>query len=224
LIMKKIAAALLTTFTFSVIGVVAANDGSCKTIYDIVCETAGLDQFCGLIQSTNVKDTLADQNNSFTVFAPINDAITSIRSNNGSIDIMNDNDKLHEIVLFHIHDGPLFMNEVECDAGSNLLRMASGKDSRTICDEFVPIWQKGGGNTNDRKPMIVEKDLSACNGVVHIIDTVMLPGSVGNVIINDPQPMNKIEEGASQSSSSKQNTSYYLFTIASVILSVLLSN
>lgn len=169
MIMKKVAAALLTTFTFAVIGVVADDDGSCKVIYDIVCETAGLENFCGLIQSSNIKDTLTDENNSLTVFAPINDAITSITND---IDIMSDNDKLSEVVLFHIHDGPLFMNEVECDAGSNLLRMASGKDSRTICDEFVPIWQKGGGNTDDRKPMILEKDLSACNGVVHIIDTV----------------------------------------------------
>jgi len=159
----KITAALLTTF----FAVVAADEGSCKTIYEIVCDTDGLENFCGLIQSTNIEDKINKENDSLTVFAPTNNAISSI-----SDVVMGDEDELRDILLFHIHDGALFMDNVDCDAGQNLLRMTSGRDSRTICDEFVPIWQKGGGNSDDNKPTILSKDIEACNGVFHIIDTV----------------------------------------------------
>jgi uncharacterized surface protein with fasciclin (FAS1) repeats len=159
----KITAALLTTF----VAIAAADEGSCKTIYEIVCDTDGLENFCGLIQSTNIEDKINKENDSLTVFAPTNNAISSI-----SDVVMGDEDELRDILLFHIHDGALFMDNVDCDAGQNLLRMTSGRDSRTICDEFVPIWQKGGGNSDDNKPAILSKDIEACNGVVHIIDTV----------------------------------------------------
>ena len=159
----KITAALLTTF----VAVVAADEGSCRTINEIVCDTDGLENFCGLIQSTNIEDELNNENDSLTVFAPTNDAISSV-----SNVVMGDEEQLRDILLFHIHKGALFMDSVDCDAGQNILRMTSGRDSRTICDEFVPIWQKGGGNSDDNKPTILSKDISACNGVVHIIDTV----------------------------------------------------
>jgi hypothetical protein len=52
--------------------------------------------------------------------------------------------------------------------------MTNGEDSRTVCKGDA-IYQKGGGNTDDALPQIISADIVACNGVVHVVDNVMLP-------------------------------------------------
>lgn len=56
--------------------------------------------------------------------------------------------------------------------------MANGKISRTIC-AGVDIFQKGAGNPRDTMPQIVETDIEACNGVVHVVNQAMLPIELG---------------------------------------------
>jgi len=55
--------------------------------------------------------------------------------------------------------------------------MEHGSNTRTLWDkDGDPIGQKGGGNING-KADFVEVNIEACNGVVHIIDKVLLyPG------------------------------------------------
>ena len=56
-----------------------------------------------------------------------------------------------------------------------MVAMKSGKDSRTVCVDYEPTFQKGGGNAKVRRPEITAKNIAACNGVVHLLDGVMLP-------------------------------------------------
>ena len=55
------------------------------------------------------------------------------------------------------------------------LAMLSGKDSRTVCQDSEPTFQKGGGNDRERMPELTSTNIAASNGVVHIVNTVMLP-------------------------------------------------
>lgn len=52
--------------------------------------------------------------------------------------------------------------------------MTNGKYTRTIC-RGDHIFQKGSGNTKDDKPEIIGIDVEACNGVIHVVDEVILP-------------------------------------------------
>jgi len=158
---------LLSSFLLAAVPGVVAND--CQTIYEIVCNTDGLEKFCGLIGAAELDNEYEQED--LTVFAPVNEAVTSM----DFLTVLHD-EKLREVVLFHVHDGALFTNEMDCDAGRNRIRMESGKDSRTICEESEPTWQKGGGNSDAQKPMIMSANIEACNGVIHMVDTVMLPG------------------------------------------------
>mmetsp|Transcript_13669 Transcript_13669/g.38486 ORF Transcript_13669/g.38486 Transcript_13669/m.38486 type:complete len:204 (+) Transcript_13669:107-718(+) len=167
-------AILISCLLLSVVPAVVADDG-CKSIYDIACETTGLLNFCGWIHTTGTQDLFSRKDSSLTVFAPINEAIISM-------DFIADQQKLREVVLFTVHDGALRTDEMECEPGINLLRMASGKDSRTICEKYEPMFQKGGGNSDQQPPKIVSPDIEACNGVIHMVDTVLLPGGFQNVV------------------------------------------
>ena len=60
---------------------------------------------------------------------------------------------------------------------SGVGRMGNGKDTRTRCVGGIPTFQKGIANSNSDLPEFVLVDVEACNGVVHIINEVLLDNS-----------------------------------------------
>lgn len=161
-------AAVLSSFLLAAVPAVVADD-ECKTIQEIVCGTDNLMNFCGLIDATDTGSVFGDKKD-LTVFAPVDAAVTSV-----DLPAALDDEKLLEVVLFHVHKGALLAEDMECSAGYNMLDMESGKASRTICVDFIPVYQKGGGNSEGFEPAIVSTNIEACNGVVHIVDKVLLP-------------------------------------------------
>jgi uncharacterized surface protein with fasciclin (FAS1) repeats len=78
---------------------------------------------------------------------------------------------LKNILLYHVVSGKtVYSKYLRC---SGLLRMANGKNSRTVCQ--TKIFQKGARNARDKMPQIIQPDLCASNGVIHVINQVMLP-------------------------------------------------
>jgi hypothetical protein len=53
--------------------------------------------------------------------------------------------------------------------------MTNGFFTETQCDRDGFIYQVGTGNTDSDKPLVVEVDIDACNGIVHVVDNVILP-------------------------------------------------
>lgn len=83
-----------------------------------------------------------------------------------------DAETLTDILLFHAISGKkIHREELKC---RKTVEMANGRESRTVCDHGERF-QKGAGNPSHNMPRIVFPDILACNGIVHIIDEVMLP-------------------------------------------------
>jgi uncharacterized surface protein with fasciclin (FAS1) repeats len=79
---------------------------------------------------------------------------------------------LTNILLFHaVADKVVMSDDLHCAA---LTKMANGKNSRTVC-KGQTVSQKGAGNSREKMPNIVTADIEACNGVVHVVNQVMLP-------------------------------------------------
>ena len=108
---------------------------------------------------------------SWTVFAPTNDAFDSVQ------DILDglDPDTVEDILRFHVIPGVIAApDELRCGTA---WRMGNGETSTTTCSEFSgDTYQVGPGNTGLRKPRIVATDLNACRGVVHTVDSLLMPG------------------------------------------------
>lgn len=142
----------------------------CCTSAEIAC---GLDNFstlCSAVQLAELDGALSD--GQWTVFAPTNAAFEELGQ--ATLDtVLANKDLLTDILLFHaVSDRVIFADDLEC---THLTHMANGKDSRHVCLGNGDVHQKGAGNPRDDMPRIVDTDIGACNGVVHVVDEVMLP-------------------------------------------------
>ena len=152
-------------------------DGECKTVAELVCDDPKFSILCQNIEFAGLTDALT--NGTYTLFAPNNFAFLKLPPL--YVQHLNENpDAMAKLLLFHaVEDEELYRSDLPCVAGENLIEMANGKDSRTLCKNIrprvpVPRWQKGKYNTDDDLPYFLDVDMGACNGVVHELDGVLL--------------------------------------------------
>jgi len=98
----------------------------------------------------------------FTVFAPSDDAFAKLPE--GTIEsLLKDKEALTKVLLYHVVSGEVTSKEV-----------VKLKKAETLEGEYITI------NTTDDGVMInnsniIGADIMASNGVIHVIDTVLLP-------------------------------------------------
>lgn len=134
---------------------------------EIACSNADLTKLCAALTQAGLGKTLSE--GSWTVFAPTNEAFANI--GDALSDIQANSVLLSEILLYHVVNDVVFSADLECNQE---VLMASGNETRTVCVDETII-QMGKGNDWDAMPQIVSADIEACNGVIHLIDQVILP-------------------------------------------------
>ena len=110
------------------------------------------------------------------MFAP-NDLAFSLLGQNALDDLLSGDaeEVLSKLLLFHvIENDVLYANDLEC---AETIQMVNGAYSRTVCRDGK-VYQKGANNPRDDLPRIIETDLEASNGVIHVLERVMLPPQV----------------------------------------------
>mmetsp|Transcript_8669 Transcript_8669/g.20701 ORF Transcript_8669/g.20701 Transcript_8669/m.20701 type:complete len:437 (+) Transcript_8669:3-1313(+) len=159
--------------------VVVEEPSACLSIFDIVCSTPGLEFLCGLLDQActtpgleNVCDSIGSLGGDgpFTVFAPNNDAFNALPDE--IVEAIGDAMVLSDVLLYHAVLGKVLAEDLVCNAS---VTMANGLDTTTLC-KSNDFYQFGVGNAADALPKIVAADEIACNGVVHMVDKVILPG------------------------------------------------
>lgn len=98
----------------------------------------------------------------FTVFAPTDEAFAKLPP--GTVEaLLKDIPKLKEILLYHVVPGKVTAQQV-----------ASLRTATTLQGSTITVGTSGGGVTiNNAK--VVATDVMASNGVIHVLDTVILP-------------------------------------------------
>ncbi len=128
----------------------ATAAGSFKTL------TAAL-QAAGLVETLKGKGP-------FTVFAPTDEAFAKLPA--GTVDNLlkpENKQKLVSILTYHVVAGKVMAADV--------MKMKSGK---TVEGESVKI-STTGGKVMVNDATVVKADIAASNGVIHVIDTVLMP-------------------------------------------------
>lgn len=140
---------------------------------EILCSRKDLNiALCNAIKFAGLEEAL--NHGKWTIFAPTNQAFVNLPPT-AITSLYTDAERMKDAVLFHaVSDRVLRYYKLPCRPGDTLIEMANGDDSRTICDgDSIPTYQKGALNPDEAMPRIIEGDVEACNGVIHIVDKVM---------------------------------------------------
>ena len=133
---------------------------------DIVDIAASNDDFSTLVAAVSAAglvDTLKGDG-PFTVFAPTNAAFEKLPA--GTVETLlkpENKDQLVAVLTYHVVPGKVMAADV---VGLDSAPTVNGKD--------VHVRVKGG-SVYINKSMVTATDIEASNGVIHVIDTVLLP-------------------------------------------------
>jgi uncharacterized surface protein with fasciclin (FAS1) repeats len=131
----------------------------------IVAVAAGAGQFNTLVaavKAAGLVDTLNGKG-PFTVFAPTDEAFAKLPA--GTIDMLlkpENKAKLTSILTYHVLPGKVMAADVKT------------MSAKTVNGKEVSIKAADGKVTVD-SAKVVKTDIAASNGVIHVIDTVLMP-------------------------------------------------
>ncbi len=142
------------------------TDGN--TIADLVGTDENFSTLLTAVEAAGLAETLSGEG-PFTVFAPTNEAFEAIDEATLNA-LLEDTEALEQVLLYHVVEG-----EVPSDDVVNLDEVETVQGS-TI--SVTPSTVDGGTVTLNESVEVTEVDIMASNGVIHAIDTVLLPPDV----------------------------------------------
>ncbi|CDU04048.1 MULTISPECIES: fasciclin domain-containing protein [Vibrio] len=152
-----VAALLFTAFAH------ADHHGMKKDIVDVAAENGSFNTLVAAVKAAGLVETLKGDG-PFTVFAPTDEAFAALPE--GTVDMLlkpENKDKLIAVLTYHVVPGKIMASEV--------MKLDSAV---TVQGEAVMVGIDHG-NVMINKAQVVMADVEASNGVIHVIDAVLLP-------------------------------------------------
>ncbi|MEQ8258103.1 MAG: fasciclin domain-containing protein [Roseovarius confluentis] len=143
-------------------GATTAFAESGKDIVDTATEAGDFSTLLAAAEAAGLVETLKGDG-PFTVFAPTDDAFAALPE--GTVDtlLMPENkDQLTSILTYHVVPGKVMSGD-----------LSNGMTAETVQGSEVTIGTEGGVTVNDAN--VVTADIEASNGVIHVIDGVIMP-------------------------------------------------
>jgi uncharacterized surface protein with fasciclin (FAS1) repeats len=160
--MMKVASAMALTVVVTATAF-AGSYGPKKDIVDTAASNSDFSTLVAAVQAADLVDALKGEG-PLTVFAPTNEAFAKLPA--GTVESLlkpENKDKLIEILTYHVVSGKVMAADVvKVDSATTL---AGSEIKVTVADGGVKI-----NNAN-----VVTTDIKTSNGVIHVIDTVILP-------------------------------------------------
>lgn len=133
-----------------------------ETITDIAAGDGRFEVLVAALQETGLDEVLDGDDGQYTVFAPTDDAFGDLLDELGiTAGELLASDDLANILLYHVTNGRRYASSV-----------VKAPKVEMLNDEAVAV---DGTELNDGQADIVGTDIEASNGVVHVIDGVLLP-------------------------------------------------
>ncbi|MCG6961279.1 fasciclin domain-containing protein [bacterium BMS3Abin03] len=160
---KKVLAVIFTSLMFSFLLLADDHKGndSKKDIVTIAIESGKFNTLAKALTETGLVEALQGEG-PFTVFAPTDDAFDKLPE--GTIEsLLKDKETLKSILLYHVVSGKVTADQV-----------VTLDKAETLAGKNINIKTNDDGVViNDSK--VITADIMAKNGVIHIIDTVLIP-------------------------------------------------
>ena len=158
--LKSVAVAAAVAVTMLAGGVAQAAE---KNIVETAVAAGSFTTLAKALQAAGLVDTLTGKG-PFTVFAPTDEAFAKLPA--GTIEELlkpENKAKLVAILTYHVVPGKVMASQV-----------TGLKSAKTVNGQSVTISVMDGGVMIDNAH-VVKTDIATSNGVIHVIDTVLLP-------------------------------------------------
>lgn len=158
---KVIAISMLLIF-LSTTALIASSHTK-KDIVDTAVSAGSFNTLVAAVKAAELVDTLKGEG-PFTVFAPTDDAFAKLPE--GTLDDLlkpENKDKLKSILTYHVVSGKVMAKDV-----------MTMKEAKTVNGANVMVSMEADTVMIDNAK-VVQADVECSNGVIHVIDTVILP-------------------------------------------------
>jgi uncharacterized surface protein with fasciclin (FAS1) repeats len=132
-----------------------------KDIVDTAVAAGSFTTLAKALAAAGLVDTLKGAG-PFTVFAPTDEAFAKLPA--GTLEsLLQDTDKLKSVLLYHVVPGRVMAKDV--------VKLKSAKSAEGSLIKF----RAAGGQVKVDDANVVKTDILASNGVIHVIDSVIMP-------------------------------------------------
>ena len=138
----------------------AAMEEASGDIVDVAVAAGNFNTLVQAVQAAGLVDTLKGEG-PFTVFAPTDEAFAKIPEADLQA-LLADRDALTRVLTYHVVPGKVMAEDV--------VKLTSAE---TVEGESITIDASSGVKVDDAN--VVATDVLASNGVIHVIDTVIMP-------------------------------------------------
>lgn len=145
-----------------------------KTVVDVINARPELSTLASALKSAGLDTVLSDKTQNFTIFAPNNTAFDGVN-------VPNQIAVLQNLLEYHVVSGYILSTD-----------LSAGEVAPTLIKQTVTVELHDGHvnifDSNGRRSHVVTADLTADNGVVHIVGSVLLPnGTIADITSNIPE-------------------------------------
>lgn len=130
------------------------------TIVDIAVQAGSFNTLVQAVQAAGLVETLSGEG-PFTVFAPTDEAFAQIPQDMLQAVLAN-KEQLTAILTYHVVPGKLMAADV-----------VRSSQLQTVQGQSITVSTEGGVKVDDAN--VVQTDIEADNGVIHVIDKVIMP-------------------------------------------------
>ena len=160
--MRPLAVAL--TFVFALFTYMPAYSSSHgKDIVDTAVDAGSFNTLVAAVKAADLVDTLKGEG-PFTVFAPTDEAFAKLPE--GTVEDLlkpENKEKLQTILLYHVVPGKVMAADV---VNLTSAKTANDMDLKVMVD---------GKMVKINEAQVVQTDIMTSNGIIHVIDTVLIP-------------------------------------------------
>jgi uncharacterized surface protein with fasciclin (FAS1) repeats len=153
----------ISALAFSAVMTVSVAQASEMDIVDTAVSADGFETLVAAVQAAGLVDTLKGEG-PFTVFAPTDEAFANLPA--GTVESLlqpENRDQLVAVLTYHVIPGAVMSADI---AGQML-------EAETVQGSTVEIDARDGVTVDGAN--VVSADIAASNGVIHVIDAVILP-------------------------------------------------
>ena len=145
------------------------------TVADVVINSAVHETLEGAVIAADLAGALSNLEGTFTVFAPTDDAFAAFDAATLAILTSNADTKLRRALLYHVLGAEVLSSD-----------LSDGQTATTLFNQDITVTIDASGGVKINDANVVIADIQTLNGVVHVLDAVILPPNVtvADVVIN----------------------------------------